>query len=236
MKPTKGVIQSKTVWGLLVAGAATIADSADLLSGLVGGEWADKLVVVAGLVMAFYGRIVSTTAIRGLVMVMAAGGMVLIGGCEANTNQRAISGVTGDVNEQLGSANTASWTEAAMVSSMTVPVSQLIADVDGINLQSPGPGTAIGSEEFGAVWSPGDVYAKGVRMEFPDGRSITVEEFSSVKSVVIAAYDFQVAQLSAKITALGEIEARRYVESLVAIGDITASVAEAALLAAFPIP
>lgn len=87
---TKSVFLSKTVWGVVIAAAATIADSGDVLSGLLGVEWADKVVVSAGLLLAFWGRLSASTPLKILPALLA---VVMIGGCAPGAGQAAREGL-----------------------------------------------------------------------------------------------------------------------------------------------
>lgn len=53
----KNIFTSTTVWGLILAGTGVISESGDLLQRLIGNEWADKLIITAGLLIAFIGRL-----------------------------------------------------------------------------------------------------------------------------------------------------------------------------------
>lgn len=58
MDDVKGILQSKTVWGALLAVAATVAQIAGWDVGDVG-PLAEQIAVLAGAGIAIYGRIVA---------------------------------------------------------------------------------------------------------------------------------------------------------------------------------
>lgn len=86
---TKSIIASKTVWGIVIAAAGVIAESGDMLGNLIGVEWADKVVIVAGLVIAFWGRMSASKGLTLLPCLLA----VLMAGCSPGAGNTAREGL-----------------------------------------------------------------------------------------------------------------------------------------------
>lgn len=91
MTMTKTFLASKTIWGIFLVAVGTIADSSAPLADLLGVEWAGKVVLVAGLILAFWGRMSANTKLT--LLPCLALGLVMIGGCSPGAGQAAREGL-----------------------------------------------------------------------------------------------------------------------------------------------
>lgn len=232
---TKGAAKSLTVWGVAMALAATVAEASGVLEGIVGAEAAGRIVAIAGLVVAFIGRVRASTQIRGLMVLALAAMPVLLGGC-ANPPSRGMS-LTGEIDEATTPASTAQISnEVWQASYPGAEPSMVLADADGLQVVTSQIGTAGSIPEVVTFWSPGDVTLEEATANVnPDGTwNVTIRGYSTTLSSTISAYNARVELTTGLLAGMSRDEAQRYVDSLVEAGSITESVAEAALRAAFP--
>lgn len=83
---SKPFYTSKTFWAILVAFCGVVVDSSAQIEHLLGVDWAGRVVIGAGLVLAVWGRAVAK---GGLTLALLAACMVGVGGCA----QQRVGGV-----------------------------------------------------------------------------------------------------------------------------------------------
>jgi outer membrane murein-binding lipoprotein Lpp len=84
---SKNVGASVTVWGILLALSEVLLESGHLINELLGVEWGGKVVIVAGLVVALWGRLRATKTLTlgqgkaALLLLAVLPATVMVPGC-----------------------------------------------------------------------------------------------------------------------------------------------------------
>lgn len=90
---SKWIPTSMTVIGIILALAETVTGlGAEPLNALLGVEWGGKVIIVAGLVLAFIGRLKASKALTWLPVLLCVA-MVGVGGCAPGAGQAAREGL-----------------------------------------------------------------------------------------------------------------------------------------------
>jgi len=115
------------------------------------------------------------------------------------------------------------------------PAMNLKASGGGVEYTGGGVLATMSVGDLFSVGTPSDLVFENIKLQTGD-TLFTADKLSATKSSVVAEFTEQVSDVTAAIEAMTEAEARRYVDSLVAVGTITEAVAEVALKMAFPTP
>jgi hypothetical protein len=162
----------------------------------------------------------------------------LLVGCANPTSTRMTDGGIETISKATNSArmiDEAGQWQADYVG--YTPTQAVIDSTGGVDIQTAGIGTAMNLLGKLNLWTGRDVDMAGVEVGLtPDGvMSFKADRFTATSSTVVKAYDTQLQAIATAIKDMTQAEATRYVDSLVAAGDITNAVADVAMQSLIPL-
>lgn len=232
--PAKPWYKSKSAWGIAIAGAGLVVSNSETIRA-VAGEDIGEVIISIGLLLTAIGRITAKSSLTltgraTMLLLLGAVSFALIAcaGPQTSLPDARVSNTAANVARLPDGAD--SWHTIVHGAFPT----NVVAATEGINVQTAGPNTVL-SIVFEAdgrptlyTSNPADTRFSGLEVSLPNGAIVKLQEFESLKSPVIAAFNEQVLaalQTTGLITAEQAAVIRQAIQSGASLAEALAFIA-----------